>query len=564
MSTVLDLLQTAVDSNRQSTSPMTIANNNNNPPAPGPLPPSVSAPSSSSSSNNNSNSNNNSTNGNNNNNNGNIFSPTRQNFYSGSYFGQTSSFALRIANLPYDISNRELRLLFALSNDFLSCFISSMIINADGTRSGVVYFKSNQAMRKSFSLLNNRSDVFDGQQRPLMCEILSPSNNQYEENYHHGGSDSSNSSNGSTSPQNQQPPPQPPHTFRFFEDNNSSNNNNNNLENNSGLSTNANGTPTSGIGPGNNNGLPFNRGKNLLLESTDNDEIERIMNSRNFLNEEDDIPLPPGIASTASQLPTSTAPTQPISSTTPNSTTTSPPSSSTSTTANVVTAASVVAGQHSSTNTNNTNNTNTTTSTNNKPINYAAVVSGQQPPSSSTTTQAPSTASTNNNSNVPPTPSATSSTISHIPAVTTNDGQEIEQLISDGQGGKIVIPYSASTNSSTAVQVMQNGGRVLPPANPADQNPPCNTLYVGNIPPNTVEEELIALFSKQDGYRRLSFKVKNNGPMCFVEFSDVRLATKALSELYGYGLSNSVKGGLRLSFSKNPLGVRSERDKRKK
>jgi len=96
-----------------------------------------------------------------------------------------------------------------------------------------------------------------------------------------------------------------------------------------------------------------------------------------------------------------------------------------------------------------------------------------------------------------------------------------------------------------------------PAANPADQNPPCNTLYVGNLPIDTSEEELKAIFSKQRGYKRLCFRTKSNGPMCFVEFEDVSFATKALNELYGQLLHNSIKGGIRLSFSKNPLGVRS-------
>lgn len=96
-----------------------------------------------------------------------------------------------------------------------------------------------------------------------------------------------------------------------------------------------------------------------------------------------------------------------------------------------------------------------------------------------------------------------------------------------------------------------------PPVNPADQNPPCNTLYVGNLPMDTSEDELKAMFSKQRGYKRLCFRTKQNGPMCFVEFEDISFATKALNELYGAQLHNSVKGGIRLSFSKNPLGVRS-------
>ncbi|KAI6763482.1 hypothetical protein HG531_012870 [Fusarium graminearum] len=97
----------------------------------------------------------------------------------------------------------------------------------------------------------------------------------------------------------------------------------------------------------------------------------------------------------------------------------------------------------------------------------------------------------------------------------------------------------------------------IPAANPADQNPPCNTLYVGNLPGDASEEELKTLFSNARGYKRLCFRTKQNGPMCFVEFDDVSCATKALSDFYGTPLHNSTKGGIRLSFSKNPLGVRS-------
>lgn len=125
---------------------------------------------------------------------------------------------------------------------------------------------------------------------------------------------------------------------------------------------------------------------------------------------------------------------------------------------------------------------------------------------------------------------------------------------------KVVMSYTPA-NSAKALSIMQQGGRVLPPANPADQNPPCNTLYVGNLPPDTQEEELKEIFSVRPGYKRLCFRTKQNGPMCFVEFEDEHFAGEALRELYGFGLSNSVKGGIRLSYSKNPLGVRSSRTK---
>lgn len=96
-----------------------------------------------------------------------------------------------------------------------------------------------------------------------------------------------------------------------------------------------------------------------------------------------------------------------------------------------------------------------------------------------------------------------------------------------------------------------------PSINPAEQNPPCNTLWVSNLPMDVSEDEIKVIFSKQHGYKRLCFRTKQNGPMCFVEFDDTSSATQALIELDGHMLHNSVKGGIRLTFSKNPLGVRS-------
>ncbi|KAI0877936.1 hypothetical protein GGS24DRAFT_497437 [Hypoxylon argillaceum] len=123
--------------------------------------------------------------------------------------------------------------------------------------------------------------------------------------------------------------------------------------------------------------------------------------------------------------------------------------------------------------------------------------------------------------------------------------------------GNSMSPTMNGTTHSMNYQLNNYNRPNFPPVNPADQNPPCNTLYVGNLPVDTSEEELKAMFQKQRGYKRLCFRTKQNGPMCFVEFEDVTLATRALHELYGKLLHNSVKGGIRLSFSKNPLGVRS-------
>lgn len=64
-------------------------------------------------------------------------------------------------------------------------------------------------------------------------------------------------------------------------------------------------------------------------------------------------------------------------------------------------------------------------------------------------------------------------------------------------------------------------------------------------------------FSRCPGFKRLQFRSKSNGPIVFVEFVDTAHATRAMQELYGHTLGGLVKGGIRLSYSKNPLGVRS-------
>jgi hypothetical protein len=158
------------------------------------------------------------------------------------------------------------------------------------------------------------------------------------------------------------------------------------------------------------------------------------------------------------------------------------------------------------------------------------------------------------------------STSQHVPT-TAFSALSLNTNIGNGAANNYVTPRSAAgarTPHSQFSPMGPNGAYSLPyirhnypPVNPADQNPPCNTLYVGNLPIDTSEDELKAMFSKQRGYKRLCFRTKQNGPMCFVEFEDISFATKALNELYGAQLHNSVKGGIRLSFSKNPLGVRA-------
>ncbi|KAJ3102633.1 cell cycle RNA binding protein whi3 [Physocladia obscura] len=125
------------------------------------------------------------------------------------------------------------------------------------------------------------------------------------------------------------------------------------------------------------------------------------------------------------------------------------------------------------------------------------------------------------------------------------------QFLPEFVGGIANNSTAGGYNVKTAASIAAAGYRC-----PADQNPPCNTLYVGNLPTNALEAELRDLFSRSQGYRRMSYRMRLNGPMVFVEFDSIGYAQQALNDLHGTLLSNSVKGGIRLSFSKNPLGVR--------
>ncbi|KAF5869098.1 putative rna binding protein [Botrytis fragariae] len=124
-------------------------------------------------------------------------------------------------------------------------------------------------------------------------------------------------------------------------------------------------------------------------------------------------------------------------------------------------------------------------------------------------------------------------------------------------------PDGALTDLGPSVSKQKESPRIpyqphnLPQAKPAEQNSPCNTLFVGNLPSDTSANELMTMFSEQKGFKRLCLTNKQNGPMCYVEFEDIFYATKCLRVLNGTSLPNSAKGGIQLSFSKNPLGVRS-------
>ncbi|KMZ72444.1 putative RNA-binding protein with multiple splicing [Zostera marina] len=88
-------------------------------------------------------------------------------------------------------------------------------------------------------------------------------------------------------------------------------------------------------------------------------------------------------------------------------------------------------------------------------------------------------------------------------------------------------------------------------------NPPCNTLFIGNLGENIVEEELRGIFNVQPGYKQMKVLHQERNTVCFIEFDDVNNATTVHQNLQGAVLPSSGRG-IRIQFSKNPFGRRKD------
>lgn len=112
--------------------------------------------------------------------------------------------------------------------------------------------------------------------------------------------------------------------------------------------------------------------------------------------------------------------------------------------------------------------------------------------------------------------------------------------------------YSTPRSRSTRSEGGGGGGGGGP------DNPPCNTLFVGNLGEHVSESELQSVFGPRPGYRQVKVLRQPHSTVCFVEFADVESATAAHSEVQGAILTSSERGPLRVQFSKNPFGRKKD------
>ncbi|GJP41747.1 hypothetical protein CLOM_g1395, partial [Closterium sp. NIES-68] len=98
-----------------------------------------------------------------------------------------------------------------------------------------------------------------------------------------------------------------------------------------------------------------------------------------------------------------------------------------------------------------------------------------------------------------------------------------------------------------------------PPGKVYRDNPPCNTLYLGNLGLGVSEAELMQIFSVQPGYVQLKLLRQGMSTCCFVQFVDVEAASAVHVALQGITLASSDRGPVRVQFSRTPLGQKGHR-----
>ncbi|KAJ9568552.1 hypothetical protein OSB04_004518 [Centaurea solstitialis] len=87
----------------------------------------------------------------------------------------------------------------------------------------------------------------------------------------------------------------------------------------------------------------------------------------------------------------------------------------------------------------------------------------------------------------------------------------------------------------------------MPVQNTKD-NPPCNTLFIGNLGENINEEELRGLFSVQPGFKQMKVLRQERHTVCFIEFEDVNSATNVHHSLQGAVIPSSGSVGMRIQY----------------
>ena len=99
---------------------------------------------------------------------------------------------------------------------------------------------------------------------------------------------------------------------------------------------------------------------------------------------------------------------------------------------------------------------------------------------------------------------------------------ELVQAYTAAQAGALVpFPSGAYAFPAGAAVVAP---RVYAPVKNEKDNPPCNTLFIGNLGESVDENELRAVFGPQPGFQQLKVVRSTKGISAFIEFADMASA----------------------------------------
>lgn len=125
------------------------------------------------------------------------------------------------------------------------------------------------------------------------------------------------------------------------------------------------------------------------------------------------------------------------------------------------------------------------------------------------------------------------------------------------QTGTGTSPPSTPSPRSALSRLNQAGSQAGPqaPQTPTAGSAPCSTLYVKNLALATTEQDALALFRTQQGFRKLKLQTKPTGAlMLFVEFVDSNYSTVAMQNLQGVALNGCT---IRIEYARHKMGESS-------
>lgn len=126
----------------------------------------------------------------------------------------------------------------------------------------------------------------------------------------------------------------------------------------------------------------------------------------------------------------------------------------------------------------------------------------------------------------------------------------------DAYGGYHVPPVPMPAPAPAPAPVPAPSSYV--PVQNIKDNPPCNTLFIGNLGESINEDELRGLFSGQPGFKQMKVLRQERHTVCFIEFEDINSAAQVHHNLQGAVIPSSGSVGMRIQYSKNPFGKRKD------